>query len=210
MEIFITVVELIGAVAFAVSGSVTAIKKGFDVFGIIMLGIITAVGGGIMRDIFLGILPPTALKEPLYPLVAVLSSAFVMLPFSRRFLSTHKRGYELSLLISDSAGLGIFTACGVKTAFDCGFGKNTALVIFVAVITAVGGGVLRDVLSGEKPYIFVKHIYACASIVGAIAALLLWKISGENIAMIVCSIVVFTIRIISAHFHWKLPKPEIE
>ena len=111
------------------------------------------------------------------------------------------------MLISDSAGLGIFTVVGVKLAIDAGFIENPFLIIFVAVVTGVGGGVLRDVFAGDRPYIFVKHIYACASIAGAIVCALMWNIVGQNVSMATGFAVVTLIRLLAARFRWSLPRP---
>lgn len=110
------------------------------------------------------------------------------------------------MLVTDSAGLGIFSACGVRTVLEMGFDDNLYLVIFAAVLPAVGGGVLRDLFAGERPYIFVKHIYACAAIAGAFLCYYLWDVLGHESSIIVSSAFVFIIRICAAHFRWSLPK----
>ena len=117
-----------------------------------------------------------------------------------------KRAFDLILLVTDSAGLGIFTVCGVRTAIECGYISNHFLVLFVAVVTGVGGGVLRDIFAGDRPYIFVKHIYACASLAGALAAMLMWMPVGQSAAMLIGFIVVTAIRLLAARFRWSLPK----
>ena len=110
------------------------------------------------------------------------------------------------MLITDSAGLGIFTVYGVEAAVKAGFENNSFLVIFVAVITGVGGGVLRDMFAGDRPYIFVKHVYACAALAGAIICTILWNAVGSSISMIIGFFVIIILRLCAAYFHWSLPK----
>ncbi len=99
----------------------------------------------------------------------------------------------------------MFTVVGIQTAYSVSTGRGAFLVVFVGVITGVGGGVLRDVLAGEKPYIFVKHIYACASIAGAVACVIIWRFNSTA-AVIAGAAIVFVVRLLAAHFRWSLPK----
>ena len=109
------------------------------------------------------------------------------------------------MLLADSAGLGIFTVCGARVAMEAGDGANRFLVIFVAALTGVGGGVLRDLFAGDRPYIFVKHVYACSALLGALVCVYLWPLVGRDIAMLVGFVLVFAMRLCSAHFRWSLP-----
>ena len=204
MQTFAFILELIGTVAFAISGAMVALKKNMDIFGVAILGIITAVGGGAIRDIVLGITPPTMFENPVYAIVATVVSIIVFLPSIRRLLTRNQRVYELTMLIMDSVGLGIFTVMGIDKA--CGTGDyNLFLLVFVGVITGVGGGVMRDVMAGNTPYIFVKHIYACASMAGALACALLWDVLGAVTAMFIGATLVLVIRLCAAHYKWSLP-----
>ena len=116
--------ELIGTVAFAVSGATVGISKKMDIFGVITLGVITSVGGGVIRDVILGCTPPATFQNPVYALLAILISVIIFFPAVRRFLFKKQKVYESFLLITDSVGLGIFTVVGMSIAPD------TALVIF--------------------------------------------------------------------------------
>lgn len=206
MELFITYLELLGTVSFAVSGAATAIKKKMDIFGVCILGVTTAVGGGIIRDLMLGITPPTALVNPIYIIAAAVASVIVFLPIVRTFFEHVPRAYELTMLLSDSAGLGIFTVCGVEVARSAGYFENSLLVVFVAVVTGVGGGVLRDVFAGDRPYIFVKHIYACAAILGAVVCNCMWESPGRSAGMLAGFLTIAAIRLCAAHYRWNLPR----
>lgn len=209
MHFFIIFIELVGTVAFAVSGAMTAMKKKMDVFGVIILGLITAVGGGIIRDITLGITPPATFRNPMYALTAIITATIVFLPWVQRQFRRYQRVYDFILLAVDSIGLGIFTVVGVEAAFTKSEHCGMLLLCFVGVITGVGGGVLRDVLAGDMPYVFVKHIYACASLAGALICIWLWPVS-HALAMMLGAAMVVLIRGLSAHFRWSLPKARME
>lgn len=203
--------ELLGVIAFAFSGSMLAIRKGMDIFGVCVMGAITTVGGGIMRDLMLGITPPSILLDPTNALVAIGVSLFAFLPFVQHFLVGRSHViYEWFILIADSIGLGIFSVMGVKICYEAYPDASILMATFLGVISGVGGGVLRDVMSQSKPYIFVKHFYACASIIGAFLHALLRPWIGTLFAAIIGSAVIFGLRITAAIFRWKLPKyPEI-
>lgn len=206
MELLVFVLEIIGTVAFAISGALTGLRKNMDIFGVCTLGLTASVGGGVIRDIILGITPPATFTDPIYALVAVITSIIVFFPFVRRMLFKSKRAFDVLLLITDSLGLGIFTVYGINTAVNAGFGNNMFLVIFVAALTGVGGGVLRDIFAGDRPYIFVKHIYACASLAGAVLCYFMWGYFGRTWSMLAGFLLVFLIRMLAAHFKWSLPK----
>lgn len=205
MNIFIVILELIGTVAFSASGAMVGIKKHMDIFGVMILGLVTAVGGGVIRDLTLGITPPATFRDPIYAAAALITAAIVFLPQVQRLLERHQRTYDLSMLLMDSIGLGVFTVIGVQAAFAQSSSHGIFLLVFVDVITGVGGGVLRDMMAGNMPYVFVKHIYACASLAGALLCTLLWKVSAAW-AMALGAGLVILIRCLSAHFRWSLPK----
>lgn len=206
MDTFISVLEMLGTVAFAVSGALTAMHRRMDLLGVIVLGVVTAVGGGIIRDILLGITPPLAFRDPTAVMVAIVTSVVLFFPWVRRHLMHNQRLFDTVLLIMDSVGLGIFTVMGIWNALDFSPERSTFLLVFVGVMTGVGGGVLRDILAGNTPYIFVKHVYACASILGAILCALLWRVVPSYLAMLAGVLAVLIIRLLSAYFHWNLPR----
>ena len=206
METFLLVLELIGTVSFAVSGALKGIKKGMDLLGVCVLGVVTACGGGVLRDSLIGALPPVMFREPVYALTAIATSLLVFMPAVHRLMAKMSHAYDLLMLIFDSVGLGVFTAAGVSAAMAAGYGGNFFFVVFLGTITGVGGGVMRDVLSLSLPYIFTKHFYACAAIIGAVLCALLWPLAGQRAAMLACSVVVFLLRLLAAHYHWKLPR----
>lgn len=202
------VIEIIGTIAFAISGASCAIQKKMDIFGVCMLGMTTAVGGGITRDLILGITPPAAFQHPVYAMIAVGVSILFFLPVVRRWVKAHQKFYDDFLFQTDSLGLGAFTVVGVQAAYTAIPDANMFLATFVAVLTGVGGGVLRDVLSNSMPYIFVKHFYATASLIGSIATVLVWKLWDPSAAMVVGICVVVALRELANRFRWNLPRAE--
>ena len=208
IETLTFVFELIGTVAFAISGAITGLKKKMDIFGVVILAVVTAVGGGAIRDIVLGNTPPMTFRNPVYALVAVATGILTFIPAVRRLAGKNPKAFDIFLLVTDSVGLGIFTVMGIRTAVNAGQGENIFLLVFVGVVTGVGGGLLRDVMAGNTPYIFVKHIYASASLAGAVLCVLLWKPLGSTAAMSVSAAVIIIIRFLAARFKWSLPKAE--
>lgn len=206
MSFFLELMELVGTAAFAVSGAMLGIKKKMDLFGVCMMGLVTACGGGMLRDLFLGLTPPAVFRDPHCALLAAGVSAAFFLAARRHLFHSGLPAFDTVMLLADSLGLGVFTAAGVSAAVQAGYGDSIPYCVFLGTLTGVGGGTLRDVLAGLPPYIFVKHIYACASIAGAAACALLWSTAGRTSAVLVCFTLVFMIRIMAARFHWSLPK----
>ena len=205
----ITVFEIIGTVAFAASGAIVALKKEMDIFGVAILGLFTAVGGGVIRDMILGNTPPAVFKDPVYALVAIITSIIIFLPSVRWLLKKSPKVYDIVMLIMDSVGLGIFTVVGIQTAKSVNPDSGYFLLVFVGIVTGVGGGLLRDICAGVTPYIFIKHFYACSSLLGSMLCAFLWNYTSENIAMISGSAAVLVLRILAAKFRWSLPKAKL-
>lgn len=192
------ILELLGTAAFAVSGAMTGIRNHMDILGVAVLGMTTAVGGGILRDVIVGMTPPTAFTTPVYALAALIISLIVFIPGIRGRVNTD----SFALTLVDAVGLGVFTVVGVRSgmAWD-----NLFLQIFLGTVTGVGGGVLRDIFAMQKPVIFVKHFYAVASIAGAAVCALLYPLSPEP-AMIAGACVIIVLRVLAARYRWNLPK----
>ena len=206
MTEFLLILEIIGTVAFAVSGAMTGLVKKMDIFGVVILGLTTAVGGGVIRDLILGLTPPAMFMSPIYAAVAAVVSVIVFLPAVRRWLTVYSRVSDLVMLVMDSLGLGVFTVVGIQRAYTATEHRGMFLLVFVGVVTGVGGGLMRDVMAGNTPYIFVKHVYASASIIGAILCAALWQPLGGTAAMIIGATVILTVRLLAAHYHWSLPR----
>ena len=208
MDEFIFILELIGTVAFASSGAMIAIEKKMDIFGVNVLGATTAVGGGIMRDIILGLTPPGAFSHPVYVLVAALTSTILfVIAYAKptAFESRVKTDYYYKLMFwCETAGLGIFTVVGIQAAVRAVGGENVFFFVFIGTLTGVGGGVLRDIMAGETPYILVKHIYACAAIAGGIVCVVGRTAFGEAYGTILGLAATVLLRFLAAHFRWNL------
>lgn len=208
MDIIVFLLELIGTIAFAASGAMVGIHKRMDIFGVIVMAITTAVGGGVMRDIILGLLPPTAFVNPLYVIIASISALVL-------FVAMYHKGnvvegkmfsiYDKTLMFMDAIGLGVFTMIGVEKAYVIRDEKDYFLIALVGILTGVGGGVIRDIMAQRTPLIFVKQIYASAAICGAIFCLLCMPYS-KIIAMVGGAGIIIAIRFLSVIYHWNLPK----
>lgn len=202
--------EMLGVVAFALSGVMVAIANDLDILGAVVLGAITAVGGGVIRDVLLGELPPAMFQNPVYALTAIgvsLAAFVIALCMRERFVSRMERlGWLINLL--DSVGLGIFVTVGVDAAIRAGFGDNVFLTLFVATMTGVGGGIMRDQLVGRVPMVLRKHIYVMAAIGGAVLyyALLVWWHILQPVAQGLAALFVVLIRNLAAHYRWNMPR----
>ena len=204
--------EIVGTVAFASSGAMLAIRKRMDLFGICVLGVTTAVGGGMTRDLLLGITPPNIFRNPLNTVIALAVSVIVFLILYLGHGSMGSRltaVYDKIMMVFDAVGLGVFTSMGINTAREAGY-DQTFLLVFVGVITGVGGGLLRDVMAQEKPYILTKHIYACASIAGALICVYTWEPMGNLAAIMLGLAVVIIVRFLAMHYRWNLPRLETQ
>ncbi|RKP44780.1 trimeric intracellular cation channel family protein [Cohnella endophytica] len=187
----------LGIIAAGVSGALVGIKKELDLFGVVCLCIATSLGGGIVRDILIGNLPPAAFVDAKYFFVSLTSGLFTWIFYQKIKRMNH-------LVISDAIGLGVFTAVGSNTAMSL-FSDNYFLILSMGLITGIGGGVLRDIFSKEIPYVFKKEVYAIASIVGALSFILIHGTVSNTFAMYVCLLVTFLIRIIAVIYKINFP-----
>lgn len=210
--IFIT--ELIGVVAFAVSGAMLGIEKKLDLFGIMVFAVATACGGGVVRDILLGVIPPMMFRKSIYVLVALISSvaAFCLASVMGSFWTKHVDAYNSWMNFLDALGLGVFAATSVNTVMQLYPGSGVFMATFMGTITAVGGGVIRDTMANQIPLIFRKRVYAIAAIIGSMVHYYMMKAGvPAAVSMFFCIGSIVVIRILAAHYRWNLPKaPEAE
>ena len=197
LELFF-VMELIGTAAFAMSGAFVAIEQKMDILGVITLGITTAIGGGIFRDILIGAVPPSGLVDPIYSVLSVIVAVIVFIPAIRKHIDLDSKFF----VFVDAIGLGVFTILGCIKALPF---ENILFQLFLGVVTGVGGGVVRDVFATKKPMIFVRHFYALASLIGAGVFMLLQN-QNQIIAMILGLVTIVSLRMLAATFKWHLPK----
>ena len=206
LDNIVFMLEIIGTLAFAASGAMIAVNRKMDIFGVAMLGLFTAVGGGVIRDLLLGVEPPLSLRDPVYGLTAIGMSLLMFTRPLRTRYNSHQRRFDLALLVMDSVGLGVFTVVGVQVALTVESNLYTA--VFVGLVTGVGGGIMRDVMAGRLPFVFVKHFYASASLIGALLCALIWPYVGEVSAMVAGAVAVVMLRFLAARYHWSLPRAE--
>lgn len=213
MDLFYTIIESIGIVAFSISGAMVAIRRKTDLFGVILLAIITTLGGGLTRDVIFSFSPPIFFHSKDYLLISTIVSVIVFL-FARKFSDTYLQNetrIEHINDIFDALGLGIFAVMGVKVAFEQGYTDNALISISCGAITCICGGMLRDVLTNSTPFVLVKHIYAIAAIAGASTYYVLHIYSEDigvedSLAMIIGLAVTFILRILAMAFKWNMPK----
>jgi uncharacterized membrane protein YeiH len=199
----IQALDLFGTMAFAVTGAFKAIEHKSDIVGVIILATITGVAGGVLRDIVFGRIPPLAIVNPLYLIITVATG--VVMFFLYHALKKH---WNLFLKF-DAIGLGVFTVIGATFAYNI-FGLNFLAMAFAGLITAIGGGVLRDVFVNEVPIVFVKELYASASFVGVVIFFGLLAAGADlNIAAIPSIVAATALRLLAMKYNWNLPAPKI-
>lgn len=187
-DLFMTIMEWIGTIAFAVSGAVVAIRHDLDYYGIGFLAIITAVGGGIVRDVLVNRNLPASLADPTYAIASIVTAAVVIFSYKK----IQRIGHLVS--IADAIGLAAFTAVGCRVAVITQHPKMF-VIITMGVLTGTFGGVLRDVFVQEVPYCFRREVYAVASIIGAIAFYMSYNYAGLTVAMICAFAVTLAVRL---------------
>jgi uncharacterized membrane protein YeiH len=198
--LLIEILDLLGTMAFAVTGAFKAIEHNADIVGVIILATITGIAGGVIRDIVIGILPPNAIINPSY-LIMTIGTGIVIF-----FLYPSLKKHWNLFLKFDAVGLGVFTIIGATFAYNL-FGLNFFVMAIAGTLTAVGGGMLRDLLVNEIPIVLVKELYASASFVGIIAFFILLTM-GFNLSVVAIPsiLVVILVRLTAMRFKWNLPR----
>ncbi|MEO9022925.1 MAG: trimeric intracellular cation channel family protein [Ginsengibacter sp.] len=195
---FLQLIDILGTVAFAVSGVFAAMQKRLDVFGILIIAFVTAIGGGTLRDMMIGDLPVSWMKNINYSIIILITATVVI------FFNKTITNFQKTLLVFDSIGLGFFTVLGIQKGIT--FGLHPAICIALGTITACFGGVIRDISLNNIPLIFQKEIYATACIFGGCLYFLLLKTSwGIQFIEPVCIIFIFLVRVLAVRYHWSLP-----
>lgn len=196
------IIEVIGTIAFAISGIRLAAAKEFDWFGAYTIGLVTAIGGGTLRDVLLDI-PVFWMQTPLYLYVTGISLAVVII-FRKTLV-----GFDRALFIFDAIGLALFVVIGIQKSLDANYQMWVAIAM--GTITGSFGGVTRDILINIEPLFFRKDIYATACLAGGIAFWLIKVFGGSEVTQqITCAIVVIGLRICALKFDWGLPQLRYE
>lgn len=198
--LIILILDLFGTVVFAVTGALRAIEHKYDIVGIIILATVTGILGGVMRDTILGVFPPNNFSDTIHIVLTTLTAIVIF------FLYHKTKNYENLFNIFDAVGLGVFTFTGASIAHSL-YSTNYVLIVISSLLTAFGGGILRDVFVREPPIVFTKEVYAVASFIGVIVFLVLinLKVPFEYTAIVVI-FVTTGIRLISIKLHWNLPR----
>ena len=196
---FITILDYLGTIAFAVTGASKAIAHRADIFGIIVLATVVGVAGGITRDVIFGRFP-NAFSDPIYIGLTVAVGIAIF------FLYTRFKSKMETWLVFDAVGLGVFSIIGASIAHQV-VGMEFLPMLLAGVITAIGGGILRDVFVREIPIVFVKEVYAVASVIGIVVFYTILSSGMEiQIASIIGIVVTTAIRLLAMKFKWNLPK----
>ncbi|MFB9904591.1 trimeric intracellular cation channel family protein [Allokutzneria oryzae] len=196
----LVVLELVGIAVFAASGALAGVRARLDVFGVVILAMTTALGGGIIRDVLLDVSPPTSLRDWRYLLVTAVTGLVVF------WFHPHMAKLRRAMLLADAVGLGLFTTAGTITALDLGAPPYTACLI--GMTTGIGGGALRDVLIREIPVVLQREIYAVAALLGAVVVVV-----GQRAGLplvptaIVGAGLILTIRVLALWRKWNAPLP---
>ncbi len=194
---WIYLLDLFGTGIFAISGVITAIEKKFDLVGALIIGFITAIGGGSVRDVMIGRFPVGWLNDRNY-IFAILVGYLVSYLFYNSV-----RKFKISMFLFDTIGIGLFTILGIQVAQN--YGLRIEVCIFMGIISATFGGVIRDVLTNEIPLIFRKEIYATACFAGGITYFIMLQFSSiENLNIISSMLVVIVIRYLAIKNKWTL------
>lgn len=201
--------EIIGTIAFALSGAMVGIEKRFDIFGIIVLAVSTAVGGGAIRDTMLGRTPPNMFIEPIYASIAIVAAIIVFcFTYEMKFFVKYRKLYFFLVEVFDTIGLGVFAVTASNLVLTLYPDANLLLTGFMAFITGAGGGILRDMMAGRVSVVLRKRIYAVAAIIGSTMYYYLYNTSMSRSASMILSIsIVIIIRMLAARYNWNLPTP---
>ena len=207
-SLIMAIIENIGLIAFAISGAVVAAKKDMDLFGINLMALVTATGGGLIRDIIIDRIPPVMFVNPSLTIITLITAniAFVVMYLKKPMPKGITPVYDKLLFWLDTLGLAAFTVDGAFAGIYSDYSDNLFLVAFLGVITGIGGGLIRDVLADKVPYVLVKHVYAIACIAGAAVTVLLWKFTGSELISSICGFsTIVLMRFLAMHFEWNLP-----
>lgn len=190
--------ELLGILAFAIAGALRAIEGRMDIFGVLVLAVITALGGGFIRDVLIDRFP-ISLATPVYFYTAIAGWAFTLI--ARRTLTK----YVLWIKVFDAMGLGVFSALGAQVAITRHL--NLLSILLLGLLTGIGGGILRDVLANDVPLVLRKEVYAMASLIGITVMWLLVVLDvNMTAATVVSAAVIFLVRMVAIHWNWNLPQ----
>lgn len=200
-DVFNLLVEILnwaGTFVFALSGALLGVKKQFDLFGVLLLSFVVAVAGGVLRDILIGDAPPAGIHQVHYFLIAI-AGGFITFYWYPKVASRQQQ-----MLIFDAVGLGLFAVVGAQKAID--FGINPVMVAVLGMLTGIGGGMMRDILAGEVPFVLRSDLYALAALAaGSIVAIGHLLDIPPTYPMLIGAIVCIFLRFMAIYRGWRLP-----
>ena len=214
MEIFLTIIQYVGAVSFTISATIYAIHKRADIIGALVFSLLTCFGGGLIRDISIGQLPPQILVSREAHYLALVSIGVCLICYHLGFIKkigsfADRHQHSFLIEFTDSLGLASFVVSGLEIALEY---EKTGFVIlvFAGCITGVGGGILRDICSAEIPSVFKKHIYLIPVIIASVFFALTYDKMSEILCVIITLVIIISIRMVAFKFKWNLPIPKRE
>jgi uncharacterized membrane protein YeiH len=200
---FLNLIDILGTFAFAVAGGFSAMERKLDPFGVLIIAFVTAIGGGTVRDVLVGNFPVNWLHNGNTILIIFVSAILTMI------FGSYLKHLNTALFIFDALGLGLFTIIGIEVGLKQGF--SAGICIALGTISACFGGVIRDVLLNKVPLIFRKEIYALACIIGGIAYYLLKQTHlNDDVAKVICILLIFVIRFIAVRYNLSLPQIQLK
>lgn len=198
--------DIIGTIAFAISGALLGIQRRMDIFGILILALVTAIGGGIVRDVMVGRIPPTSLQTGLYISITLITVGIIFIMYRygwNRYIEG--KGATKVYLTADALGLASFTVTGATIGITVDPG-NLVLTVVLGVITAVGGGIIRDILAHRTPSVLKEEVYALPALLGSIIYYVVCGMGHQIMASYATFLIVFIIRMVALEYHWNLPR----
>ena len=206
MDIIWYIFDMIGTIAFAISGALVGVARRMDIFGMAVLALATAIGGGIVRDVLLGYFPPNSLRNIVYVTVVISVTIIVFIIYNSRYRK-HAMGprSRASYLLADAVGLASFTVTGASAGFKL-YPELPIFIVLLGTITAVGGGIIRDMLAQRIPSVLKEDVYALPSVIGGIVYYLMVISNWVGEAVYGAFTVVRVIRLLAIKYNWSLPK----
>ncbi len=198
--------DVIGTIAFAISGALLGVQRRMDIFGILILALVTAIGGGIVRDVMVGRIPPTSLQTGLYISITLITVGIIFIMYRygwNRYIEG--KGATKVYLTADALGLASFTVTGATIGITVDPG-NLVLTVVLGVITAVGGGIIRDILAHRTPSVLKEEVYALPALLGSIIYYVVCGMGHQIMASYATFLIVFIIRMVALEYHWNLPR----
>lgn len=203
-DFLLLMVDLLGAFVFAVEGGLAAIRSDLDILGLLVIAFVTALGGGMIRDVLIGAIPPNSVRDWRYPATAFAGGGAVF--FFYQVIQQVPQGLLITL---DAAGLALCAIAGAGKAIE--YGINPLLSVLMGAVTGVGGGTIRDILLNRVPGVLRSDVYAAAALAGALVVVIGLRMKVQRwITMTLGALVCFTLRMVAVWLHWNLPKVMIQ